>query len=645
MGRLGDRGGLVAGVARLLAIGLLGMSVVAPARAHAFAAPPQTSQPPLADAPGADIFKARCAACHEGGIGHAPPVSILRMMLPSAIRQVLTTGPMAAQAQGLSDADKTLVAEYLTGGKITDVDARLAPPRCVGRAAAFDVGEPPAFDGWGLSRGNGRSIPAQTAGLTAKDLPGLRLKWAIGFPGAVQVRSHPMLAGGAIYVGSNDGTVYALDRATGCQRWAFRAVAEVRTGIVVSPWKAGDKHARPLIYFGDLVGNVYALDARTGAPVWRDHADAHPSTTITGAPALSHGKLYVAVSSLEEANIDPAYPCCTFRGSVIAYEARGGDRLWQSYTGPPPVAQGRNAAGGARFGPSGAAIWSSPTIDEARGQLYVATGDNYSSPTTGMSDAIIAMDLATGKVRWVHQALGKDAWNGGCTAKDRTLCPDEDGPDYDFGAPPILAALGGGHDILLAGQKSGDVYGIDPDSGRLVWRNKVGRGGILAGVYFGMAVSGRTLVTPVTDAPDARHYDESARPGLYGLDLRTGKTLWAAPDAGKTCNGRPFCVPGIASAITATPTLVLTGASDGWLRVYDVTTGKVLWTYDTTRKVTTVGGGQAAGGSIGGGVAPIAYHGTVIVPSGYGFAGKMPGNVMLVFGPGPAAKPSPGRSR
>ena len=262
----------------------------------------------------------------------------------------------------------------------------------------------------------------------------------------------------------------------------------------------------------------------------------------------------------------------------------------------------------------------------------MATGDNYSSPTTGMSDSIVAMDLATGKIRWVYQARPNDAWNGGCVAQDRTLCPKEDGPDFDFGAPPILADLGKGRDVLLAGQKSGEVYGINPDSGKLIWRRKIGRGGIMAGVYFGMAVTGHTLLAPVTDAPDGRKYDEASRPGLYALDITNGKSLWDAPDPNTTCNGRPLCLPGIASAITTTPSLVLTGGSDGWLRVYDVATGKVLWGFDTAQTFKTVGGGEAIGGSIGGGVAPIAYHGTVIVPSGYGFVGRMPGNVLLVFG-------------
>lgn len=79
--------------------------------------------------------------------------------------------------------------------------------------------------------------------------------------------------------------------------------------------------------------------------------------------------------------------------------------------------------------------------------------------------------------------------------------------------------------------------------------------------------------------------------------------------------------------MSATDELVFTGASDGWLRIYDAATGEVLWTYDTTQRVGTLGGG-----SIGGGAGPIAWRGSVYVESGYGFAGRMPGNVLLVFG-------------
>jgi polyvinyl alcohol dehydrogenase (cytochrome) len=591
-----------------------------------------TAAAPSLDERGATVFKAHCATCHDQGVGHAPPKAVLGMMPAGFIRDVLTSGAMKVQAQGLSDDERTLVAEYLAGRKAAN-EQGLAPPPCAGAAAEFKTSEPPELNGWGLSRGNGRTISRSIAGLTVRDLPRLKLKWVVGFPGAIQARSHPGLAGGAIYIGSQTGAVYALDRDTGCLRWTFHATAEVRTAIVISPWKVGDAAARPRLYFGDLVGNVYALDARNGALVWRDHADPHASATITGAPTLARGRLYVPVSSTEEAIVDPTYPCCTFRGSVIAYDASSGRRLWQTYTVPPAVARGRTSLGAPRLGPSGIAIWSAPTVDVKRGQLYVATGNNYSSPTTAMSDAVIALDLATGRVKWVYQARPKDAWNSGCRVDQaRPLCPEEEGPDYDFGAAPILAATGQGRDLLLAGAKSGVVHAVDPDSGKLIWRRQIGRGGVLAGVYFSLAVSGDRLFVPITDAPDGKTYGMSARPGLHAVDLRTGRRLWDWLDPDTTCQGRPYCVAGIAGTIAATPDMVLTGGSDGQLRIFNAATGRQLWTFDTTPSFKTVGGADASGGAIGGGVGPIAYHGMLIVPSGYAFTRKMPGNLLLAFG-------------
>ena len=579
---------------------------------------------------GSQVFRAHCAACHDNGLGHAPPVTILGLMPARSIFNVLTNGAMRVQGQGLSTEDKVAVAEFLSGKKIAKSTQSLAPT-CEGDVAAFNFAERPVFPGWGLTPGNTRWIPAVVGGLDSQNVSRLHLKWAFGFPDALRARSHPALAGGAIFVGSHNGEVYALDRNTGCVRWRFQAAAEVRTGLLVSDWKRGNTSAEPLVYFGDLVGNVYALDARDGALAWRVHADDHPSTTLTAAPALYHGLLYVPVSSLEEAIIDPKYECCTFRGSVVAYDARSGKRVWQTFMTPPPADMGNNAAGAKKYGPSGAPIWNTPAIDEKRHQLYVGTGDNYSSPTTGTSDAIVALDLSTGRINWTFQTRPNDAWNTSCETADQALCPREKGPDYDLGAATILATASDGRDYVLAGSKSGDVYAVDAATGKLRWNTKVGRGGVLAGVYFGMAVAGDRVFVPVSDADDHEVHAEPARPGLYALDLRTGRYLWKSPDHGENCQGRDLCSPGIAAAITATASLVLTGGSDGWLRVYDARTGRILWRFDTTKTFPAVGGGNAVGGAMGGGVAPIAYHGMMIAPSGYGFAGKMPGNALLVF--------------
>jgi polyvinyl alcohol dehydrogenase (cytochrome) len=587
---------------------------------------------PKAGDRGARAFQEICAKCHERGIGHAPAVPTLRQMTPASIYRVLTVGSMRAQAEAVSDADKTAVAEYLAGKNVS-AGNKLSPPECKGLAAEFDFDEPPVFPAWGLAVTNTRYLTNDLAGINPENLGRLTLKWALGVAGGTRMRSHPALAGGAIYVGSDDGTVYALDRQTGCARWLFQAATEVRTAIIVDPFSPGDHSATPLAYFGDLVGNFYAVNAINGRIVWRDHVDAHPSTTLSGSPVLFKDRIYVPVSSLEEGASDPRYPCCTFRGSIIAYDARTGRRIWQTYLMKEPSPQGINVAGAKMYGPSGAAIWNTPAVDEARGLLYFGTSDNYSSPANAISDAIVVLDLATGKVKWSYQATRNDAWNGGCMVAGREICPRENGPDYDFGASMILARTEEGKQLIVAGQKSGWVYALDPDTHTLTWKTKVGRGGIMGGVYFGMATHGNALFVPISDPPDGYTYAEPARPGLYALDLRTGRFIWKAPNAEGKCAGRDLtCSPGIAAAPTVTDDLVLTGGSDGWLRFYDSHDGSVRWRYDTTQSVLTVGGGYATGGSMGGATSPLPYHGTLIVESGYGFAGRMPGNVLLVFG-------------
>jgi polyvinyl alcohol dehydrogenase (cytochrome) len=580
---------------------------------------------------GSVVFSTVCASCHENGLGHAPATATLRRMTSASIYKVLTVGAMRVQTEGMPDADKRAVTEYLTGKKIVD-EPKLLPPTCEREAARFDFNETPAFPAWGLTYTNARYVADDMAGINRHNIQKLKLRWAFGVAGGTRMRSHPALAGGAIYVGSDDGTVYSFDRESGCMRWNFQATVEVRTAIVISSWKSGDSSAKPIAYFGDMVGNVYAVDAVTGAELWTDHADEHPGTGITGSPVLYKDRLYVPVSSLEEANVDPKHECCTFRGSIVAYDAVRGKRIWQSYVMPPAVVQGTNATGTKTYGPSGAAIWNTPAVDEKRGLLYFGTGDNYSSPTNSISDAVVAISLRSGKISWSFQATKNDAWTVACDIPGKPDCAKVTGPDYDFAASMILASTTTGKQLILAGQKSGWVYALDPDTHELVWKTKVGRGGLTGGVYFGMAVGRDKLFVPVSDAPDGHTYPEPAEPGLYALDLRDGHYVWKAPSSAEKCEGKgPECAPGIGAAATATDGLVLAGSSDGWVRIYDADSGRDLWDYDTTKSVATVGGGEASGGSMGGGTSPIPYRGTLIVESGYGFARRMPGNVMLVF--------------
>lgn len=584
--------------------------------------------------PGAPLYQENCAGCHQGGVYKAPHRTWLEMMTPSMLFSAMNDGMMQAQAAHLSREQRQQIAEYLSRQKLDSAAADPMPPRCEGSAARFDMDRPPAPVGWGHD--TSRFVPAATAGLTAAEVPKLRLKWAFAFPNAMRARSQPAIGLGAVFVGSKDGTVYAFDLDTGCVRWTYQAKAEVRTAIILDSWAKGQAPARPLLYFGDVLARAYALDMRTGAEVWVTKVDDHSSATITGSPALHADRLYVPVSSLEvTAPADPAYPCCTFRGAVAALDAATGQPVWKSHTIPEePTEQGKTSVGTPILGPSGAPVWNSPAVDAARGLLYVGSGENYASPADGNSDALMAFDLKTGQRRWLRQTVANDAWNVACMMGDHPSCPKERGPDLDYAASPILAALPGGGQVLLGGQKSGVVHGVDPDTGALRWSTRVGRGGVQGGVHFGMAAEGARLYVPIYDMANARDGSKPTdppRPGLYAIDAASGKLLWSHP-AEDVCGGREFCDPGITAAITAMPGVVFAGHSDGWVRAYDGATGKIVWRFDTTQPVKAVNGVEARGGSMSG-PGPAIGDGHVVLNSGYGLYFKMPGNALLVFAP------------
>jgi polyvinyl alcohol dehydrogenase (cytochrome) len=548
---------------------------------------------------------------------------MISMMNPEAVVAV-THGIMQVQASGLTEDQRRQIAEYLTGRKVGETET-FPSPRCHGAAARFDRGSPPTTLGWGFDSRDTHFIPAAAAGLTAATAPKLKLRWAFAFPGANRARSQPVALGGAVIVGSQSGRVFALDRLTGCVRWSFAALGEVRTGIVASPWTVRDHASKPRVAFGDVRGNVYVVDAVSGALVWRDRPDSFPSATLTGTPTLSRGVLYVPISSNEEsASSAAAYPCCRFRGSLVAYDFATGKRLWRSFMVAPSDTL-RGPTGAEVFGPSGVAIWSSPVVDEARAQVYVATGNNYSPPATSLSDAVVALDRRDGHVKWVYQSIKDYAWSGGCSRRP-TACVD-----LDFGASVILVRAGG-RDVVLAGAKSGTVFAIDPVDGRMIWTRSLGRGDAQGGVHFGLATDGRRLYVPISDMPRDDLEEFVGHPGFYALDVLTGKTLWSAPGLLGTCNGRDLCLPGISAAITASPGLVYAGAMDGVLRIYDAASGKVLWSFDTAQPVVTVSGATAFGGAMGGGAAPLVVDGMVFASSGYGANYRnMPGRLLLAF--------------
>jgi polyvinyl alcohol dehydrogenase (cytochrome) len=289
-----------------------------------------------------------------------------------------------------------------------------------------------------------------------------------------------------------------------------------------------------------------------------------------------------------------------------------------------------NASGVQLMGPSGAAIWSSPTFDAATPRIYVTTGDNYSDPPTPTSDAILAFDADSGALAWSHQTTAGDAYNIACS-RAATNCPGANGPDLDYGSSAVLVDLPSGKRALIGAQKSGVVTALDPDhDGAILWRTRVGRGGALGGVEWGTAADRTKLYAAVSDVKISSLAGSSAggEPGLNALNLETGEIVWRTPHP--DCNGVPGCNPAQSAAVTAIRGIVFSGDLDGHLRAYAAEDGRIVWDVDTTGEHDTVNGVRGYGGSING-PGPVVVGGVLYVNSGYGVFGGMPGHVLLAY--------------
>ena len=569
--------------------------------------------------PGEQVFKDRCASCHTGAAdSRAPAPDALRSRTPQAIVESLVNGAMRAQGSRMTGAERRAVAEFLTGKSVGGDVSGATTGRCDTTRDTTNGRTPNRWPGWSPTITNTRLQSAADAGLEPTAIPKLTLKWAFGFPDASAAWAPPTAGGTRVYVGSQNGTVYALDSALGCIRWTFAASGGVRTAIVV-----GDG----VVYFGDTAANVYAVDATTGARRWVRSVEGHSLARITGSPTLHDGRLYVPTSSYEESQgADPQYACCTFRGSVSALDAGTGAVVWKTYMIPgEPKQRGTSSAGVPLWGPSGAAIWSAPTIDATRGLVYVATGNLYSGPAQPMANAVVALDLKTGAVRWSKQMTAGDVYVSNCRAGNPN-CPQTNGPDVDFGSPPMLTRMPAGRDLIVIGQKSGVGFALDPEKmGEIVWEYRAGRGGVLGGIEWGSAVDGDRAYFAVSDIllPQPG--------GLHAVTLATGQRAWCAPPRPPVCGSGRGCNAAQSAAVTVIPGAVFSGSNDGALRVYSTTDGAILWEFDTNREFATVNGVPARGASMIG-PGPVVAGGMVFVSSGYGAFGGRPGNVLLAFG-------------
>lgn len=593
------------------------------------------------DNTGPALYRRYCALCHENpGTSAAPSRESLGQRTPEAIYTALRTGTMSASTAiggALADSQKRVLAEHLSGkplGNVTPNDAASMRSQCRARP----LGDPlagPRWNGWGADVHNTRFQPAAMAGLSAAGVPRLKLKWAFGLPNSTVAYGAPAVVGGRVYVGTETGFVYSLDAATGCVYWSYEAKGAVRTAITIEK-VPGSSPARYAAYFADQRANVYAVDAGTGKLMWTDLADTFRIARITGSPVVFEGRLYVGTSSPENSSTGGArsdYECCKFRGSIVAYDAATGKKQWTSYTIPEEPKPTRKTSTGIQlWGPAGASVWSAPTVDARRRQLIVTTAEAFTAPAAATSDAILAMDLETGKIKWSYQGTTGDAFIVGCPNKTNEACPEGgNGPDFDFGASAILRTLPNGRDIVVAGQKSGVVHAVDPDTGRLMWQYRVGKGSTGGGIEWGIASDERMVFAPNADT----RFGPAEAGGVTALRLENGEKVWfSKPPVPAGCDPKsrlPRCSPAQSAAVTAIPGVVFSGAINGIMYAYSTVDGRVLWEYDSVQEYETVNGVPGKGGSING-PGPAVAGGMLFMNSGYG-KGALGGNVLLAFAP------------
>jgi polyvinyl alcohol dehydrogenase (cytochrome) len=582
---------------------------------------------------GAAVFEKACASCHANPAAdsRAPNRAALAQLAPETILTALTTGNMFRQGSQLTDTDRRAVSGFLAGRPVGTAAPLPAQGRCTAAAPPLSARDlQSGWNGWGAGVANTRYVPAADGGVTAPMMPRMKLKWAFGFAGVSSARSQPAVLGNRVFVGSESGDIFALDAKTGCTYWSYHAQAGLRTALSVGPYKPANGPAGFAVFFADGTASAYAVDAATGKEIWTRKVDAHPYAKATGSVTVHDGRVYVPIAGVGEEGQGGGgtYECCTFRGSVTALNANTGAVIWKSYTIDEPKPRGKNPRGIAAWGPAGGGIWAAPTIDAKRKAVYVATGNGYTEPVQLTTDAVLAFDMNTGKLLWSQQPLANDIWVGGCrptNPPDNPNCPEKLGPDFDFSASPMLVKQPNGKDIVLIQQKSGMVYGFDPDrKGEKVWEYRSSPGGAMGGQWGGAAddkqayfsVNGTSGKTPG---------------GIRAVRIDTGAEVWSKEASERLCGTERGCSQAQGAAVTAIPGIVLSGSMDGGLRAYAADDGTIVWSFDTNKEFETVNGVKAKGGAMDGPGAAVG-NGMIFINSGYVSLIGRPGNVLLAFG-------------
>jgi polyvinyl alcohol dehydrogenase (cytochrome) len=566
--------------------------------------------------------------CHGNpNVPRAPSPDVIRQMPPERIYEALTTGVMKPQGDTLTDEQRRMLAVFLGGrplGSMAAGDAKDMPNHCPSNPPLGDPSAGPEWNGWSPDLANTRFQDAKFAGITAEQVPQLKVKWVFGYPTGLSAYGQPTIVSGRVFVGTDSGYVYSLNAETGCVYWSYQAKGAVRPAVTVAS-VSGHGDTKYAAYFGDAHANVYAIDAQNGQELWTTRVDHHFVARITAAPKVYAGRVFVPVSSSEEfsaSNLD--YPCCTGRGSLVALDANTGAQVWKAYMVPEPEPTRKNSRGVQQYSPSGGSIWNSPTVDADRGVIYVGTGDGQSDPVPETTDAIVAIDIKTGKIRWFYQAEANDAFMGGCNGKQRTdNCPKVNGPDQDIGNSPILRKLADGKSVVVFGMKDGRVYALDPDNkGTIVWKESVVQ--IPAGQEHTFAALLNGVVWGGT-ADDHNVYYGLQSGGMVALDLATGKTVWKTKfpqTPGERVSN--------SAAATGMPGVIFLAGSDGKLRALSSSDGHVIWEYDTAHSYEALDKIATRGGAINS-IGPSIVNGMLYIGSGYAVTGNAYGNALIAF--------------
>ncbi len=600
---------------------------------------------PAGPHPGEAVYRQHCAACHDNAEAiKAPTRETLARMTSGMITNALMTGKMIPQATGLSSQDVSFVSDYLSEAAVID-DSWIEAMRCPASRRTPRLDATPTVQAFGFDIRNRRNLSYAQAGLKPADLANMEVAWVVGFPDVVTMRSQAAVVGNSIFVpvGESKNRVFAFDisdKAKPCIQWIYQGDRTIRTSASYGVRKDGKK----VILVGDMGAYIHMIDATNGKELWSSHMGLFPQSVSTATPVLVGDKV-IAPSSQYEIMMaaQNAYECCKIHGGVVALDAMTGKRVWEGHTMEDAKPIRDRGDGKMLWGPAGAPIWNSPSIDLKRNRLYVGTGEANSETAHKNTDALMSFDLATGKILWSHQATADDVFNVGCGPNGGPLnCAKKTVfRDVDFGASTILATRPDGKDIVVAGQKSGTVWALNPDTGEVVWKTHIGTGGPNGGIHWGIAVDDTHVYAPISypgrSIPD-QEVPADLKPGLYAVNLADGAIDWKFEVKADCTDARKKFVPrcnslfGLSGAPTVIGDHVIAGGLDGRVYVVERKTGKLVAQWDTAQDFETVNGIKANGASVDN-ASIVAVNGLVLVNSGYGLFGQGAGNVLIAYKP------------